>query len=94
MKGMKPMKILKQTCLLLLTVLALSACSRPVADKSQLPPPTVVPSGAEERFSLEELATLIGKEDAQVVQALGKGAPNRNEGTNSTLYPANITRRL
>jgi len=94
MKGMKPMKILKQTCLLLLTVLALSACSRPVADKSQLPPPTVVPSGAEERFSLEELATLIGKEDAQVVQALGKGAPNRNEGTNSTLLSREYNEKI
>lgn len=88
------MKILKQTCLLLLTVLALSACSRPVADKSQLPPPTVVPSGAEERFSLEELATLIGKEDAQVVQALDEGTPNRNEGTNSTLLSREYNKKI
>ncbi|WP_340009263.1 hypothetical protein MHH52_13925 [Paenibacillus sp. FSL K6-0276] len=79
------MKKLKQTCLLLLTVLALSACSRPVPDKSQLPPPTIAPSGAEDRYTLESLASLIGKEDAQVVQSLGEGAPYRNEGTNSTL---------
>lgn len=91
---MKPMKKLKITCLLLITIFALSACSRPVADKSQLPPPTVVPSGAEERFRLEELATLIGKEDAQVVQALGKGAPNRNEGTNSTLLSREYNEKI
>ncbi|MEK5254635.1 hypothetical protein NST74_14310 [Paenibacillus sp. FSL F4-0125] len=88
------MKKLKITCLLLITIFALSACSRPVADKSQLPPPTVVPSGAEERFRLEELATLIGKEDAQVVQALGKGAPNRNEGTNSTLLSREYNEKI
>jgi hypothetical protein len=82
---MKPMKKLKQTCLLLLMAFALSACSKPVPDKSQLPPPTTAPSGAEESYSLDSLATLIGKEDADVVQSLGEGAPNRNEGTNATL---------
>lgn len=94
MKGMKPMMKLKHTCLLLFTVLALSACSKPVPDKSQLPPPTAVPSGAEERFSLEALATLIGKEDAQVVRSLGEGAPNRNEGTNSTLLSREYNEKI
>jgi hypothetical protein len=81
---MKPMKKLKQTCLLLLMAFALSACSKPVPDKSQLPPPTTAPSGAEESYNLDSLATLIGKEDAEVVQLLGEGAPNK-EGTNATL---------
>jgi hypothetical protein len=91
---MKPKMKLKQTCLLLLMVLALSACSRPVADKSQLPPPTVVPSGAAESYSLDSLATLIGKEDAQVVQSLGEGAPNRSEGTNSTLLSREYNEKI
>ena len=85
---------LKQTCLLLLTVLALSACSKPVPDKSQLPPPTIAPSGAEESYSLDSLATLIGKEDTQVVQSLGEGAPNRNEGTNSTLLSREYNEKI
>jgi hypothetical protein len=81
---MKPMKKLKQTCLLLLMAFALGACSKPVPDKSQLPPPTTAPSGAESSYKLDSLATLIGKEDAEVVQLLGEGAPN-NEGTKATL---------
>ncbi|HBS45604.1 MAG TPA: hypothetical protein DEA91_16115 [Paenibacillus sp.] len=85
---------LKHICLLLLTVLALSACSKPVPDKSQLPPPTTVPSGAEKSYSLDSLATLIGKADAQVVQSLGEGAPNRNEGTNSTLLSREYNEKI
>ncbi|MNO29144.1 hypothetical protein D3C76_190500 [compost metagenome] len=91
---MKPMKKLKHICLLLLTVLALSACSKPVPDKSQLPPPTTAPSGAEESYSLDSLATLIGKADAEVVQSLGEGAPNRNEGANTTLLSREYDERI
>ncbi|WP_339315168.1 hypothetical protein [Paenibacillus sp. FSL R10-2734] len=88
------MKRLIQICFLLLTLLALSACSKPEPDKSQLPPPTVVPSGAEERYRLDSLASLIGKEDAQVVQSLGEGAPYRNEGTKSTLLSREYNKKI